>query len=99
MKKKNVKNYIPKWVAPVVLTMAVLTVWVRLSIVKTTYAIGEAGKEIRALEQAREQMDLRLTGLRSPRRLEGIARTKFGLTQPRADQVIHMKETENHEFR
>jgi cell division protein FtsL len=88
----GLKKILPTWVIPVLVVMAVLTVWVRLSIIKTTYAIGEAGHEIRALEQAKEQMDLRLTGLRSPRRLEGIARVKFGLTQPRADQVIHIKD-------
>ncbi|MGK5081962.1 hypothetical protein WDW37_01560 [Bdellovibrionota bacterium FG-1] len=69
--------------------LAVVTVWLRLSIVRTTYAINQAERQVREFKQGRETMELKLTALRSPRHLESIARTQFGLGTPRADQVIH----------
>ena len=84
------RKWMPIWVVPAILGLAVVTVWLRLSIVRTTYAINQADKWTRELRQAREDMELKVTALRSPRRLEGLARTKFGLDTPRADQVIHL---------
>ncbi len=79
------------WVIPVMILMAVVTVWLRLTIVRTTYEIGQTDRMIRNLKQEREKLELKLAGLRSPRHLEQLARTKFGLSQPRADQVVHLK--------
>jgi cell division protein FtsL len=72
--------------------MAIGTVWLRLSIVRTTYEIDQVDRQTHALQQAREQMDLQITALRSPRRLELIAHTKFGLVPPRAEQIVHLSE-------
>lgn len=87
----GIRRWMPLWALPVLILMAIGTVWLRLSIVRTTYSIGQSDKMIQSLKQAREQMELKVTALRSPRRLESLARTKYGMTQPRADQVIHMK--------
>jgi hypothetical protein len=65
-------------------------VWLRLSIVRTSYAINQVEQKIRAARQAREELVLKQSALRSPRRLESLARGQFGLGTPRADQVIHM---------
>jgi len=62
----------------------------RLSIVKTTYELGQSEKALRSLQQDREQIELRVAGLRSPRRLEVLARSRFGSTQPSSEQVIHL---------
>jgi cell division protein FtsL len=79
------------WVVPAVVALAIGTVWLRLSIVRTTYAINQAERRLAALRLEKEQMELKVAGLRSPRRLEILARTKFGLAQPRAEQVVHLK--------
>jgi cell division protein FtsL len=85
------RHWIPIWVIPVVILFAIGTVWLRLSIVGTTYSIDQVEKTIRNLQQEREQLKLVVTGLRSPRRLEALAVSKFGLTQPKAEQVVHLK--------
>jgi hypothetical protein len=72
-----------------ILGLSAGTIWLRLFIMNTTLKIGQTDKMIRDLRQAKEQMELKVTGLRSPRRLEVLAKTKFGLGQPRSDQVIH----------
>jgi hypothetical protein len=89
---KTISRWFPQWVFPAVIVMAVVTVWLRLSIVRTTYEIDQTTQEIRALQQAREQTELKLTGTRSPRKLETLARSKFNLSQPKPEQVIYMKE-------
>ncbi len=89
-KKNELRRWLPMWVLTLMALMAIGTVWLRLSIVRTTYAIDQADRQLRALQQAREQMDLKVTALRSPRRLELIARSKFGLAPPRSEQIVHI---------
>lgn len=85
------KKWIPIWVIPLLVIFAIGTVWLRLSIVDFTYQINDATNATRATENQREQMALRVAGQRSPRKLEAVARTKFGLSPPRAEQVIPME--------
>ncbi len=85
------KKYFPLWVFPVLLLMAIGTVFLRLEIVRTSYAINQSEKKIRALKLDREQLELKMAQLRSPKRLEILARTKFGLTHPSSTQVIYLK--------
>lgn len=85
------KNWLPLWVIPILILMATGTVWLRLSIVRTTYAISQTDRVIANLKKEREQINLKVAGLRSPRRLEVLAKTKFGLDQPKPDQVVHLK--------
>ncbi len=84
------RRWFPIWSIPCLIAFAIGTVWLRLNIVRTTYSIDQAEREMRALQQQREQMELKVTALRSPRKLEVIARGKFGLSHPQAEQVIHM---------
>ena len=88
MKKKR---KIPLWAIPTLIAMATLTVWLRLTIVRTTYTITQTDKMISNMQHEREKASMRVSGLRSPRRLELLAHTKFNLNQPRADQVVHLK--------
>jgi cell division protein FtsL len=82
----------PLWVLPVLVLLSIGTVALRLSIVRQTYAIDQVERQIKALKQAHENMELKVAGLRSPRHLEEIARGRFGLTQPRSDQIIYMSQ-------
>jgi len=90
MKERFLLPWVPMWILPVLVVMAVGTVWLRLRIVRTTYAISQTDRMVQNLEVDREQQQLKVTALRSPRRLEGIARARYSLSQPNADQVIHM---------
>lgn len=91
MKSRLLLPWVPLWVLPVLVVLAIGTVWLRLTIVRTTYEISQTDSMIRNIQQDREQEELRVTGLRSPRRLESIAKARFGLSQPKAEQVIRMR--------
>jgi hypothetical protein len=88
------KYWIPLWIVPVLLIFATGTVWLRLSIVRTTYAINQADRGIRLARQEKELFQLKMAALRSPSKLEILARTKFGLSQPRTDQIIYLNKSE-----
>lgn len=85
------KRVVPLWVFPIGVILAVATVWLRLSIVKTTYEINQVERMISNAKQERERASLKLAGLKSPRRLELLSKTQFRLNQPRTDQVIYFK--------
>jgi len=73
------------------LAMAIGTVWIRLTIVRTTYSINETERMIRNLKLERQRTELKLSNLRSPKRLEALAKNHFGLAQPRPDHVVYFK--------
>jgi len=85
------KRWIPLWAVPLIIGLAVATVWLRLSIVKTTYGINQTEQMITNAKHEKEKASLRLAGLRSPRKLEAVSKSKFNLTQPRAEQVVYIK--------
>ena len=85
------KHWLPRWIFPVIIALSALTVWLRLSIVKTTYSVSQTEKMIRNAKLEREQAKIRLASLRSPRRLEILSKTKFKLEQPRSEQVVYLK--------
>lgn len=89
-----VNKWLPLWAVPVLVIFATGTVWLRLAIIRTTYSINQTDKSINKVRQEREQLQLKVAALRSPRKLEGLARSKFGLSQPRMEQVIHLKNSE-----
>lgn len=81
-------RWFPLWVFPTVLVFATVTVWLRLTAVETSYEIQQTRGAIRALRKQKEQSELQLTHLRSPRRLEPIAQTQFGMQPMRAQSRV-----------
>jgi len=84
---------IPTWVYFALVVFAIGTVWVRLNIVRTTYEINEINRKIEKSHQEGEILKLRLADLKSPKKLEELARRKFGFSQPRIEQVVHFSRT------
>ena len=85
------KKWIPLWVIPILIIFSIGTVWIRLYIVRTTYKINEINQALAQMRREKENLQLKVMALRSPKRLESLAQTRFGLTQPRVDQIVHLK--------
>ena len=85
-------RWIPLWVFPVLVILAIGSVWLRLSIVGTTYEIDQVGKMIRNTQLDMEKLELKVAKLRSPRHLESLARKKFGLAPPSSEQLIRLRD-------
>lgn len=85
------KRWVPLWVIPVLIVFSIGTVWIRLFIVRTTYHINEVNQTLAQMRRDKDQLQLKVMALRSPKRLESLAVNKFGLNQPRVDQIVHLK--------
>jgi cell division protein FtsL len=85
------KRWIPLWIIPVITVFSVGTVWLRLKIIRTTYAIHEADRNLAKTRHERELLLLKVAALRSPKRLENLARHQFGLVQPTAQQLVYLQ--------
>ena len=86
------KKWVPIWTIPVTLAFAFATVWLRLTIVHSTYELNQANHVLHNLKLENEKLELKVAQLRSPRRLESIAHQKFNLNAPTADRIIRIKE-------
>ncbi|MBC7397866.1 MAG: cell division protein FtsL [Bdellovibrionales bacterium] len=86
------KKYFPLWTIPVLIAFAFATVWLRLNVVQTTYELNEANKTLHNLKLENEKLELKVAQLRSPRRLEAIAKQRFKLSPPTPEKLIQLKD-------
>ncbi len=86
------KRFFPMWTIPVLILFAFATVWLRLTVVQTTYELNQANKTLNNLKLESERLELKVAQARSPRRLEALAKSKFKLTPPTPDRMIQLKE-------
>lgn len=71
--------------------IALFFVWSRIQVISFEYDISRLEGELRAQKQQNQQLRLEAATLRSPSRIERIARQKLGLRTPSAQQVIMVK--------
>lgn len=85
------KHWFPRWTIPTLILLSISTVWLRLSIVKTVYTINQTEGMIKNSKHDLEKSSLKVSSLRSPRRLELLSKARFNLTQPNSNQVVYIK--------
>jgi cell division protein FtsL len=88
------REWVPWWVIPVAVTFSIVTVWLRLTIVRTTYAVHDVDQNLGRIRQEKEQVQLKVAALRSPKRLETLAHRQFDLFQPRIEQIVYLKKAQ-----
>lgn len=66
---------------------ALFFVWSRIQMVKEAYSISELTREIKGLTVEQERLKVEAAALRSPERIESIARTGLGMEFPRQAQI------------
>ncbi len=73
------------------MVMALVYVWFRISITNIDYGIaGEMHRRDVLLEE-NKRLKVEIATLKSPQRIESIARTKIGMVYPERDQVIFLR--------
>jgi len=78
-------------VALLFMATALIYVWFRISITNIDYRIaGEMHRRDILLEESRK-LKVEIATLKSPRRIEAIARAKLGMRYPERDQVIFLR--------
>ena len=86
------RKFFPLWTIPVLIAFAFATVWLRLTVVRTTYELNQANKTLHNLKLENEKLELRVAQLRSPRRLEAIAKQKFKLSPPTPEKLVQLRD-------
>ncbi len=85
------ERWVPTWAWPVLALFAVGTVWIRLNTVRLNYQHQVIQSETRNAQREWELAKLQATRLRSPQRLEMLARSRLRLAPPRPDQRVDMR--------
>jgi cell division protein FtsL len=85
------KRWFPRWILPVLIILSISTVALRLKIVNTVYELNQTEKIIANAKHEKERASMKVSSLRSPRRLEILSKTHFKLGQPAAKQVVYLK--------
>ena len=68
----------------------VLHLNVRFEIIRAGYALSRAQSEQRGLRLSQRELRLELATLKSPGRIEGIARESLGMVRPEHDNIVRL---------
>jgi len=72
----------------VLLVVSLFFVWSRIAVVNLEYEISSLGTQLREVEQEQKRLRLESAHLRSPVRVERVARNELGLQMPSLEQII-----------
>ncbi|MBW2598668.1 MAG: cell division protein FtsL [Deltaproteobacteria bacterium] len=90
-KKGGVKLFRLILIALIFMAITLVYVWFRIGITKIDYRIAEEMHCRDSLLEENRKLKVEIATLKSPRRIESIARTKLGMRYPERDQVIFLK--------
>lgn len=74
----------------VLLVVSLFFVWSRIQVVHLEYDISSREGRVRDLNQEIRRYQLEVASLRTPARIEGVARDRIGLQLPTPAQVINV---------
>lgn len=89
--KKGVKLFRLIIIALIFMAITLVYVWFRISITKIDYRIAEEMHSGDTLLEENRKLKVEIATLKSPHRIESIARAKLGMDYPERDQVIFLK--------
>jgi len=90
---KGSKKIIGTWIAVMLIFIAELLfyTWCRVQCVKTGYQITHESEKYQDLTTLGSNLKIELARLKSPKRIDRIARTMLGLTTPETRQIINIQ--------
>ena len=71
--------------------VSVFHVWSRFKLVDLNLQISEASSLLKEAEQEQKRLDLEVASLRTPARIEAIAKGELGMALPTEQQVVLVK--------
>ena len=75
----------------VIIAALIFYTWSRIEVVKIGYEIFGANSEMRRLDQENKELILEIATLKSPKRIERIAREELKLLPPKDEQTIILR--------
>ncbi len=71
--------------------VSIFHVWSRFRLIELNLQIGEASRQLKDLEQEQKRLKLEAESLKTPARIEIIAKRDLGMTVPQDQQIILVK--------
>lgn len=71
-----------------ILLSSLLYVWTRVRVVQEGYEVSKLNRETEDLLGQKSKLESEIASLKSPQRLEQIARDHFGMRLPRGDEIV-----------
>jgi len=84
--KQEVKHYL--LIIITLVFFSLLFVWSRLGVVQVGYEISQANKVYQGLVKENQRLRVEVASLKSPSRIEEIAKNQLGFINPRPEQII-----------
>jgi cell division protein FtsL len=78
-------------VAALLVAASLLCVWSRIEVVRQGYDNAAAAKQLKELTAEQEDLRVQAARLRSPDRIEAIAKEKLGMLFPKPEQIINLE--------
>lgn len=75
----------------IVIAVLLFYTWSRIQVVRIGYEIFNSNSEMRKLDQENKELILEIATLKSPKRIERIAREELKLLPPKEEQIIILK--------
>lgn len=75
----------------IVISVLLFYTWSRVQAVRIGYEIFNANSEMRKLDQENKELILEIATLKSPKRIERIAREELKLLPPKEEQIIILR--------
>ena len=84
--KQDIKNYL--LIVATLVFFTLLFVWSRLEILQTGYALSQANQVYETLVKESQCLRVEVASLKSPSRIEKLAKEKLGLINPTQGKII-----------
>jgi cell division protein FtsL len=75
----------------VFLCMALVYVWTRISVVQKGYEVSRLHNDAMVLTEQKSRLEAEVMKLKSPARLEAIARDKLGMRLPNGSEIVFIE--------
>lgn len=72
--------------------VSIFHVWSRFRLIELNLQVSEASRTLKNLEQEQKRLQLEAASLKTPARVETIAKRDLGMTVPREEQIILVRE-------
>lgn len=72
--------------------VSIFHVWSRFRLVELNLQVSDASRKLKNLEQEQRQLQLEVASLKTPARIETIAKRELGMVVPGEEQIILVKE-------
>ncbi|WP_041971592.1 cell division protein FtsL [Geobacter sp. OR-1] len=72
-------------------TVSIFHVWSRVKVVDLSLQLGESRKQLKEMQQEQSKLKLEVASLKTPARIESVARSELGLSLPTNQQVVQVR--------